>query len=218
MKYLHTMVRVTDLDEPVQGLLHSGPRLAVVAGAGTGMIKSEQRRTKGPLQIGGTRNVERCLEVRRGARVVAEPLGAEAGVADHHQVLGFVALVADAAGQFDRTGVARDRRHRLRVGEVRLAASVPGLHRNEIDASRALADIDRFLVEADRLVVLPGAPCDGPKVIKGVGGMVLVVHCAGLGQRFGEARARLVVLVGSTVGHAQLHQRVARLFAFTTGA
>ena len=82
----------------------------------------------------------------------------------------------------------------------------------------ALADLDRLLVESDRLVVLPGAPCDRPKVIEGVGGMALVVHRARLRQRFGEARGRLFVLVCAPIGHAQLDQRVTRLFAFAAGA
>ena len=106
-----------------------------------------------PLQVGGTRDVERRLEVRHGARVVAEPLGPDAGVPDHHQVLGLVALVADAAGKLERARVALDRRRGLRVREVRLAAAVVGLHRDEIGESRALADLDRLLVESDRLVV-----------------------------------------------------------------
>ncbi|OIQ74361.1 hypothetical protein GALL_439850 [mine drainage metagenome] len=204
--------------EPAQGLLHTTPGLAIAARARPGMIESEQRRPNVPLQVCGTRDVERRLEVCHGARVVAEPLGPEAGVPDHHQVLGLVALVTDAAGQFERPGVARDRRIRLRVREVRLAAAVPGLHRDEIGATRALADLDRLLMEPNSLVVLSGAPRNCPKVIEGIGGVVLVVHCTGIRQRFGEARGRFFIGVRAPVGHAQLDQRVTRLFAFAAGA
>jgi len=64
-------------------------------------------------------------------------------VTDHHQVLGLIALVADAAGKLERAGVALDRRRRLRVRVVRLAAAVIGLYRDEIGEPRALADLDR---------------------------------------------------------------------------
>src|SRR3970040_1989204 len=115
--------------EPAQGFLHSGPGLAVAARAGPDMIEPEQCGAEVPLQVRGSRNIERRLEVCRGPRIVADPPGPDAGVPDHHQVFGFVTLVADATGQFERAAVTRDRRRRLRVRKVRLAAGVPGLHR-----------------------------------------------------------------------------------------
>ena len=212
------IARLPETLEPAQGLLHAGPGLAVAARARPDMIESEQRGSHVPLQVRGARDVQRRLEVCRGARVVAESLGPGACVPDHHQVLGLVALVADAAGELQRPGVARDRRGGLRVGEVRLAASVVGLHCNEVGETRALADLDRLLVKPNSLVVQPGAPRDRPKVIEGVGGVALVVHCAALRQRFGEARCRLFVCVCAPVGHAQLDQRVTRLSALAAGA
>ena len=87
--------------EPAQGLLHTSPRLAIAARARPGMVEPEQCWSKVPLQVRGTRDVERRLEACHGARVVAESLGTNAGVPDHHQVLGLVTLVADAAGKFE---------------------------------------------------------------------------------------------------------------------
>ena len=137
---------------------------------------------------------------------------------DHHQVLGLVTFVANAAGKFERPGITRDCFHGLGVRKVRFAAAVIGLHRDKIGETRALAYFDRLLVESDRLVVLPGAPRDSPEMIEGVGRMALVVHRAGLRQRFGEARRRLFILICTPIGHAQLDQRVTRLFTFATGA
>src|SRR3989344_1346512 len=95
------IARQTEALEPVQSLLHTGPRLAVAARACPGMVEPEQCWPKVPLQVRGTRDVERRLEACHGARVVAESLGTNAGVPDHHQVLGLVTLVADAAGKFE---------------------------------------------------------------------------------------------------------------------
>ena len=204
--------------EPAQGLAHASPCLAVAAAARAHMIEPEQGGPDVPLQVGGPRDVERRLEVRRGARVVAQALGADAGVPDHHQVLALVALVADAAGQLKRARVAADCRRGLGVREVRLATAVPGLHRDQVFESGALADLDRLLVEGDCLLVQAAAPRHCAEVIKRVGGVALVVHRARFRQRFGQARRRLFVGIGAPVGHAELDQRVTRSLTIATGA
>ena len=50
------------------------------------------------------------------------------------------------------------------------------------------------------------------------GGVALVFHCARLCQRLGEARARLVILVSTPIGHAQLDQCVTRFGAVAVSA
>ena len=112
-------------------------------------------------------------------------------------------------------------------GQV-LFLDTPGLHaaRSRLNklmveqAREACREVDLilWLVEADRPVVLTGAPCDGPKVIEGVCGVERVVHGTRLRQRFGEAGGRRCIVVGASIGHAQLDQRVTGLFTFAVGA
>ena len=87
----------------------------------------------------------------------------------HHQVLGLVALVPNAARQLERTREAPDRGRRLRIRKVGLAAAVVRLHRHQIGECRVLADFDGLLVESDRLVVEPGAPRNRSEMVKRVG-------------------------------------------------
>ncbi len=68
------------------------------------------------------------------------------------------------------------------------------------------------------LVVHAAAPGHRAQVVQRVGGVVLVVHRARFGQRFGQAGGGLFVGIGAPVGHAQLHQRVARAGAVAGGA
>jgi len=75
------------------------------------------------------------------------------------------------------------------------------LHRDEIGQAQAFADLDRFLVEADRFSVAAVAPCHSPQVVQGVGGVALVVHGAALGERLRQALRCLLVVVGAPIGH-----------------
>lgn len=66
------VARLPETLEPALCLAHAGPRLAMAARACPRMVDSEERGSDVPPQIGGARDLERRLEIRHGARVVAE--------------------------------------------------------------------------------------------------------------------------------------------------
>src|SRR5262245_56389336 len=199
--------------QPAQRPRHPGERFVVLSGAGAQVVEPEQRRAHVPLEVGLARDLDRSVEGGRGARIVGEAHVPGLAVADHHPVLAFVALVADAARELERALVAGDRRRRLHVVVVRLAAAVIGLHSDKVGEPEALADFHRLAVECDRLAVAAVAPGHRAEVIKGIGRVALVVHGAAFGERPGQALRRALVVVGAAVGHAELDDRIAGLLS-----
>ena len=164
--------------QPRQRVVQRGPGVAKPAERHLRMSPPDQRRPQVPLQVGRPRNIERGVEVRQGARVVAKPHLADAGPADHHQVLRLVAHVGDAACQLKRARKRTDRRLRLGIGEVRLATAMKSLDRHQLRQPQFFADVDRLLVVRDGQVVAAIAPGHCTQVIQRVGGMPVVTHAA----------------------------------------
>jgi len=164
-----------------------------------------------PLQVGGACNGECGIEIRQGARVVGQPHRAGASPADHHQVLRFIAFVADAARQIEGARERRNRGGRFGVGKMRLPPAMKSLHSDQIGQRQAFADLHRLLVMTDRQIVSAIAPGHRPQVIQRIGRMPFITHGARCLQCFVQAGNGLLVRVGAPQGHAKLNQGIPRL-------
>ena len=99
---------------------------------------------------------------------------------------------------------------------MRFPTAVKRLHCDDIGKLQPLADLDGLLMELNRLGVVAIAPSHGSQVIQRIGHMPLVVHRARRRERLVQARGRLLICIGPSIGHAELDQEIAHAFALAT--